>query len=127
MPASRPGEAGTAESLQGRLHEHLIGVRDVYERVIHAQKPMYYTVTPLEERDSPASLVAEAPAPPAPASSNLVKFLDQRAPQLAAVVARSSLRRSRDRFEPFLVKVLAHPESLARLTAAAGLAACPFR
>jgi glutamate-ammonia-ligase adenylyltransferase len=111
MPASRPGEIATAESLQSRLHEHLTGVRDVYERVIHAQKPMYYAL----EGDSPGVLAGESLVPLVPASSNLVKFLDQRAPQLAAVVARSGPRRSRDRFEPFLEKILANPEWLARL------------
>src|SRR5207248_1624105 len=44
-------------------------------------------------------------------------FLDQRAPQVASVLARSDLRRSRDRFEHFLEKVYASPELLARLDA----------
>lgn len=114
MPASRPGETATAESLESRLQSHLAEVRDVYERVIHAQKPMYYTLAP--EGDSPSRLIGESPAPLAPqAASNLVKFLDQRAPRIAAVVARSRPRRSRDRFEHFLEKVFASPELLGRL------------
>jgi glutamate-ammonia-ligase adenylyltransferase len=122
MPTNRPGEVGTAQSLETRLHAHLTEVRDLYERVIHAQKPMYYTLTPPVDTgqyvgagDSPPNLAGESPAPPGPATSNLTRFLDQRAPGVAAVIARSSLRRSHERFEHFLEKVLANPELLARL------------
>ena len=48
------------------------------------------------------------------APSNLTRFLDQRAPQMAAAVARADLRRSRERFEHFLEKAFASPDLLAR-------------
>src|SRR5207237_9382717 len=118
MPTGRPGEAGTAESFEGRLQAHLTRVRDVYERVIHAQKPMYYTLPPppvaqRAEADSPTP----PPDPAAPTASNLTRFLDQRAPQIAGVISRSGLRRGRERFEHFLEKVFANPDLLARLDA----------
>jgi glutamate-ammonia-ligase adenylyltransferase len=115
MPIGRPGETATAEALESRLRCHLHEVRDLYERVIHAQKPMYYTLPapvdiPPAESGSPPSVV-EAP----PAASNLTRFLDHRAPQIAAVFARSSPRRSRERFEHFLEKIFANPALLERL------------
>ncbi len=112
MPTDLPGEIGTAQVLENRLQVHLSEVRDVYERVIHAQKPMYYTLT------APPEEIAPAPAPDAPSaapSTNLTRFLDQRAPQLAAVVSRTELRRSRERFEHFLEKVFAIPDLLSSL------------
>jgi glutamate-ammonia-ligase adenylyltransferase len=109
MPADLSGEIGTAQGLESRLQVHLSEVRDVYERVIHAHKPMYYTVpAPVED------ILPDTPPAPS-ASSNLTRFLDQRAPQLAAVVSRTELRRSRERFEHFLEKVFANPELLFRL------------
>src|SRR5258708_14202480 len=60
---------------------------------------------------SRAQLEGESPAPP----SNLTRFLDQRAPRMAAAVARAGRRRSHERFEHFLEKVFANPELLESL------------
>ncbi len=38
-------------SLKPRLDEHLAAVREIYERVIHAQKPLYYTAVPLPDAE----------------------------------------------------------------------------
>ena len=46
---------------------------------------------------------------------NLTRFLDQRAPQLAATLAEATVRRGRERLEHFLEKALANPDLLARL------------
>ena len=43
MPPAATGEALDADSLARSLDEHLAAVREIYERVIHAQKPLYYT------------------------------------------------------------------------------------
>jgi glutamate-ammonia-ligase adenylyltransferase len=115
MPADPSGETGTAQALESRLARHLDEVRDLYERVIHAHRPMYYLVAP-EELEAKTPLAVADP-PPAQASSNLARFLDQRAPQLAAAVARANPRRSRDRLEHFLEKVYAIPELMASLDA----------
>jgi glutamate-ammonia-ligase adenylyltransferase len=117
-----PPEAGerlTAASLEVRLEQHLGNVRELYERVIHAQKPMYYT--PVE---SAAAAGGPSPEPePAPSTaSNLTRYLDERAPRLAATLARLKLHRGRERFEHFLEKMFADPERLERLDADAALA-----
>ena len=117
MPPDRSGESGAAAALESRLTRHLSEVRDLYERVIRAQKPIYYTAAPAIE--GPAEEAGASPSAPDPLSEagNPAKFLDQRAPELAGAVARSNLRRSRERFEHFLEKVYANPELLARLNA----------
>jgi [glutamine synthetase] adenylyltransferase / [glutamine synthetase]-adenylyl-L-tyrosine phosphorylase len=114
MPSDGTGVALTAVRLQQKLDEHRADVRDIYERVIHAQNPMYYSIP---EAAAP-ELDLEPPAPPA---SNLTRFLDQRAPRLAEAVAAAGLHRGRERFEHFLEKAFAHPGVLARLDSDAAL------
>jgi len=117
MPPEGSGELRDAESFQKRLAEHLSAVQEIYDRVIHAQKPLYYSplaVTELVED-------VEVQQPP----SNLTRLLDQRAPHLAEVVAAAGLNRGRQRFDHFLEKAFATPAMLDRLdgdsTLAAGL------
>jgi glutamate-ammonia-ligase adenylyltransferase len=115
MPPAATGEALNAESLGRSLADHLAAVREIYDRVIYAQKPLYYTpgLEPaLEEEPEPG-----------PMATNLTRFLDQRAPGLAAAVARAGLIRGRERFEHFLEKAFAQPEILERLDGDARLAA----
>ncbi|MBZ5626461.1 MAG: glutamine-synthetase adenylyltransferase [Acidobacteriia bacterium] len=116
LPPESPGVAATAETLQQKLEEHRTAVVEIYERVIHAQKPLYYTTVP-----APAAVEEELEAR-APAS-NLTRFLDQRAPQLAEALADSGLHRGRERFEHFLEKAFANPDLLDRLNADPQLAA----
>ncbi len=118
-----PGLAGsagtappTAAEFRRTIEDHLAAVREIYERVIHAQKPMYYTLAP------PEAAVQEEAEMLAPAS-NLTRFLDQRAPRLAEAVAAAPLHRGRQRFEHFLDKAFANPDLLARLDAGPRLAA----
>jgi glutamate-ammonia-ligase adenylyltransferase len=115
MPPAATGEALDAESLGRSLADHLAAVREIYDRVIYAQKPLYYTPgfePALEEEPEPG-----------PLATNLTRFLDQRAPGLAAAVARAGLNRGRERFEHFLEKAFAQPEILERLDGNARLAA----
>ena len=116
MPPESAGATLTGETLQQKLEEHLAAVREIYERVIHAQKPLYYTAAP-----APAAFEEEAEAL-APAS-NLARLLDQRAPRLAEALAGAGLRRGRERFEHFLEKAVASPDLLGRLDADSKLAA----
>ncbi|HWB87371.1 MAG TPA: hypothetical protein VG675_24725 [Bryobacteraceae bacterium] len=109
MPLESTGAALTGETLMQKLQDHRVTVQEVYERVIHAQKPMYYTSPPLE----PAAVEEEVELPNH--VSNLTRFLDQRAPRLAQAVANANLRRGKERFEHFLEKAFASPELLARL------------
>ncbi len=117
MPAEI-GEPLTAESLEVRLEEHLGNVREMYARVIQARKPMYYI--PLDgsgdggadDRWQPLDLDLPPSAP-----TNLTRYLGERAPQLAAALARAKLNRGRERFEVFLEKISEDSDWLARLDA----------
>ncbi|MGA3042904.1 MAG: glutamine-synthetase adenylyltransferase, partial [Bryobacteraceae bacterium] len=111
------GEPLTAESLEVRLEEHLGNVREMYARVIQARKPMYYTLADGDADDRWKPLDLDPPSAP----SNLMLSLDERAPHLAAVLARAKLNRGRERWDLFLEKVLASPESFAHLDADAAL------
>ncbi len=104
MPASLMGGDPSPENLLRQLNLHFEHVQEVYERVIHAQQPLYYTQSSL-----PAPSVVEdddLPERTGVASTNLMRFLDQRAPVLASAVARARLGRSQAAFEHFLERAL---------------------
>ena len=110
MPAAELGRAPSADKLMYQLNLHLEEVQSLYDRVIHSQQPLYYF--------SPAPPRAEEPDDP-PAfehqTSNLIRFLDQRAPGIASVLTRSPLRNAVRPFEAFLEQVLERPQLLAVL------------
>ncbi|HLY17909.1 MAG TPA: hypothetical protein VKR61_11840 [Bryobacteraceae bacterium] len=113
------GEPLTAESLEVRLEQHLGNVREMYARVIQARKPMYYSLSDGEDgadRWQPMDL--DMPASP---SGSLSRFMDERAPRLAATLARVKINRGRERFEHFLEDLFADQEWLARLDADSAL------
>jgi glutamate-ammonia-ligase adenylyltransferase len=89
-----------------RLRENLAAVQEIYERVIHAQRPLYES---LPHEAMPSEAVGE------PKASSITIALDQRAPQLADAVVSANLHRGRERFEHFLEKAFANSELLARL------------
>jgi glutamate-ammonia-ligase adenylyltransferase len=73
---------------------------------------LYYTLTARAFETSPSAAREAGPVEPAPEAvqqipSNLVRFLDQKAPALAAAIARANLRRGHRTFEGFLEKISA--------------------
>ena len=129
MPRGAAASIPSAGSLERELDENLSAVQELYERVIHSQKPMYYTLTeaPEFQPDSGAPLTL-SPRPMADLgefpSSNLTRFLEQKAPRLAHVIGTASILRSRERVERFLEKVVAQPRSLDALDSDPELARC---
>ncbi len=115
MPPDATGAARNAAWLERRLAEHLSGVREIYERVIHAQKPMYYTLP----EAGPAEPEPDERPPHAPV--NLTRYLDRCAPKLAVSLAGAQINRGRQRLDHYLEKALAHPELLERLDTDPGL------
>lgn len=115
MSAGTAMETLAADWLERQLEDHLSAVREIYERVIWAQKPMAAEIA------APHNGVQEYPPP---AASNLTRFLDQLAPQLGATLGRLKLRRDKERFEYFLEKVVSNPQWLARLEPHPALAEC---
>jgi [glutamine synthetase] adenylyltransferase / [glutamine synthetase]-adenylyl-L-tyrosine phosphorylase len=122
MPAaSSASPAPTVDTFERELDAHLEDVQELYDRLIHAQKPIYYSPAPPEPEpgfESPPSDERR------PVSSNLIRLLDERAPRLAQSLSLGSLRRGRDRFEHFLERVIGNPEWLSRLDSDSRLSAC---
>ena len=116
VPSAHLGSASSGEKLRQEVNGYLEAVQEIYERVIHAQKPIYYSavVQSLGESD-----LAEPIEPP---SSNLVRFLDQRAPRLAEQLARSVPRLGVRAFEHFLEKIVPNTEWLALMNDSPGVA-----
>jgi glutamate-ammonia-ligase adenylyltransferase len=119
MPVSELGPDPSEQKLLARLNVLLEDVTEIYERVIHAQKPIYYTATVLEPPSEPAT---DAPAQPAP--SNLIRFLDQKAPGLAAFLASRDLGRSAKNLEYFLERALDSDEWMHVLDSDPEVAGC---
>ena len=109
MPVAQLGSAPSGEKLKHELNSHLEAVREIYERVIHSQRPSYYSMAPPSPAEPQAPVVLE------PVSSNLLRFLDQCAPVLAQVVAKAQLRRGAGAFEHFLEKAVKNPDWLGLL------------
>jgi len=111
MPASELGGPPSADLLLRRLNQHLEEVQDIYERVVHAQQPLYYEITTAS--DGIERITCDQAAVPSPVpASNLIRFLDQKAPGLAAVLQGERLLRSRKQFEHFLELILPQPPLL---------------
>jgi glutamate-ammonia-ligase adenylyltransferase len=107
MPA---GLLPAPEALLETLEGHFARVGEIYERLIRAdQAPAAVEPAPTRR--------AEPEPPAAPRSSNLMRFLAQRAPSLAASVARASLGHSQSAFEHFLEQVVQRDDWLDALDA----------
>ncbi len=118
MPVSHIGADPSRERLLQQLNAHLEQVVEIYERVIHAQKPVYYTAT-VEMPSVPDLAFQHMPDVPPEASGpvfgNLVRSFDETSPALAAAIARSKLTRGRRAFEHFLERMVPDPDVLAQL------------
>jgi len=115
MPRHGTGEALTGETLQQKLAEHLRAVREIYDRVVHAHKPLHYTVPEPVRLQEEVELLAPA--------SNLARLLEKRAPRLAQAIAAADPQRGRERLEHFLERAIESPDGLGRLESDAKLAA----
>ncbi len=90
--ARRMPGGGTAASLMRELRGHFERVTEIYERVVHS-------------RAAHTDAAADSQAAAAPRTSHVVQALDQRAPELAAALARARLQRGYRPFEHFLERV----------------------
>jgi glutamate-ammonia-ligase adenylyltransferase len=110
MPGASSG-VSSAESLLRELHNHFAGVLEMYERVVHSRP-----------------LPGGVPVEPAAQSGGrhtafVIQALEQRAPTLAAAIARADLHRGYRPFEYFLERLSHDPARLERLNSDPELAA----
>jgi glutamate-ammonia-ligase adenylyltransferase len=100
MPASELGRMPSGDKLLHRLNAAFEDVQELYDRVIHSQQPLYYSIPHPTRAET---VEAEpAPVPDVASASNLVRFLDQKAPGIAEVLRQHPLRRATVSFEAFL-------------------------
>lgn len=106
------------------LNQHLESVQAIYERIVHAQRPLYYTPVP-------AAPVAMSDAPSKAAAhedtmtvffAELLDSLSSRAPRLTELLRTRGLRRSEDKLPRFLEYLLKNPSELDLLESHSGLA-----
>lgn len=126
MPLALMNGNPTGDELRRLVNLHLEQVQEIYQRVVYAQQPIYYTqqaLTPNPNADpAPLAEVSGEEERYTAGVSNLIRFLDQLAPGLAAVVARARLGRSQPAFEHFLEQALKREEWLKALDTDAVLA-----
>ncbi len=134
MPSSGLPSAGT---LERELDHHFTSVQDLYDRVIHSQLSVAVSLTGRHAgcgdviEDPEAVETAEESRPPRAEfpSANLRRFLDQRAPKFAQLIAEGGIARTAvslkdESFESFLEKAVANPVWLNSLEDNAELAKC---
>ncbi len=123
MPANEIGRDRSPEKLKQRLNLHLERVQELYKRVIHAQKPIYYGVL-VESDDLTSHLDFPEPQLDArPLATNLVRFLNQKAPALASLLKRRRIRRNPEGVERFMEKLEQRPQLLSLVDESPRLAA----
>ena len=114
-PGAHPDSANLPLSSQllRNINQHLENVVGIYERIVHAQRPLSYTFDTTQLR---------APFPPLPEqqktvglSEELWRKLQARAPKLEARLRSRGIRRGEQLFAAFLEKLLDLPDCLAIL------------
>ena len=116
-----PATARPGAQLLHDLNQHLEHVQAIYDRIVHAQRPLSYgpvtaqviSASTLESVSSPSAADAVSPAPPVPPS--LLRSVEAVAPVLAARLQGANPRRNQGTFEHFLESLLAAPEWLHHL------------
>ncbi|MBK5291240.1 MAG: glutamine-synthetase adenylyltransferase [Acidobacteriia bacterium] len=127
MPPAQLGSAVSARHLNEQLKRHLSEVREIYDRVIHAhaflsQVSIEKPARTMEPGTGPVRATAEPPPqdmPPAiepataePAPSLLFRSIAQKAPDLAAVLSRTTIKNGARALDHFLEAILPMPDYL---------------
>jgi [glutamine synthetase] adenylyltransferase / [glutamine synthetase]-adenylyl-L-tyrosine phosphorylase len=110
MPGASSGKSSAAELLR-ELHNHFAAVLEMYERVVYSRPPA--AASPISrtsiQQVETAEQVGGRP------TAFVIQVLDQRAPALAAAIARADLHRGYVPFEYFLERLSNDPVRMERL------------
>ncbi|HYM10670.1 MAG TPA: glutamine-synthetase adenylyltransferase [Bryobacterales bacterium] len=115
VAASGPAGLGRqpARPLVEQTERHLRAVTEIYDRVIHGHGP---PAQPLSDSPPLFQLEMESPQEPAELSMQAqLRYLEMRAPGLAARIAAAPLHRGRRLFEHFLGKLVSMQDLLSDL------------
>ena len=125
-----PGSTGLpcGSGLERELDRHLGSVQDLYDRVIHSQRPMFYSpAEPGEQEDAVQKHGGHAPETVTLQefpSVNLSRYLELLAPTFTNLIRTHGIVRSQESMESFLDKVVETPELLRSLENNEELARC---
>ncbi|MBV9760764.1 MAG: hypothetical protein JO340_09385 [Acidobacteriaceae bacterium] len=109
------GMSSSAQLLQ-ILNQHLENVQAIYERIVHAQRPLYYSPASSASSGTDATAAPSA-IPPASIgiSENLLSRVEQRAPWFVERLRRRGVHRSEGALAGFLECLLQAPSHLQSL------------
>ncbi len=114
--AGRMPDAQSGAELMRNLHSHLENVQQIYDRIVHAQRPLRYWASASEQLGPRRHLdVAAETAPASTISAPTLDVLDQAFPELAERVLRHGFSRSEEILNRFAAALLNGPAHLRSL------------
>jgi len=113
--ARRMRKGGVAAQLLADLSQHLENVQTIYDRIVHAQRPLHYSPSP-----APPAQLEEAAAS-IDLSSDLLRKLSESAPSLTAHLHARGVKRQDRALTAFFEALLSQPEQLQLLDSHATL------
>jgi glutamate-ammonia-ligase adenylyltransferase len=120
--ASESSDIGRSAKLLQELNQHLENVQAIYDRIVHAQRPLYYLLVPSSNSgdDSGPKQAPERLA--AGLSEDILRAVAKSAPKLAESVRVRGIHRSENALNCFFESLLEHPEHLDLLESNRGVA-----
>jgi [glutamine synthetase] adenylyltransferase / [glutamine synthetase]-adenylyl-L-tyrosine phosphorylase len=115
----------SAQLLQD-LNQHLENVQAIYERIVHAQRPLYYA-PPLTASSATDTLQRTSAPGPIGISGELLRRIQQSAPSFVERLRRRGVRRSEGALASFLERLLKEPAYLEMLDGHPVLADCTIQ
>jgi len=106
-----PGVSAGARLLKD-LNQHLESVQAIYERIVHAQRPLYYTPVQSAPTMTDAPEKSERESERIGLSSDLLDRLADQAPRLAETVRSRGVQRTEDKLATFIEYLLTNSPDL---------------
>ncbi len=109
------GEISSATRLLGELNHHLENVGAIYERIVHAQRPLHYTSSPASSAHWETSGKTEEIVPTS-LHADLMQRLEAEAPELARNLRATGVRNLKNGLADFFELLFYRPATLALLS-----------
>ena len=126
LPAAeqqRPNIGVSTQLLQD-LNQHLENVQAIYERIVHAQRPLYYTPASSSTPAADSAPKTLSESSPVPVPESLLAAIDPMAPTFVQRLRERGIYRSERALAGFLERLLQRPSCLELLETNATLADC---
>jgi len=123
LDTRNPDITASAQLLQD-LNQHLESVQAIYERIVHAQRPLYYAPSPAAGSVAEIALPRVSTPGPIGISEELLRSVEQVAPWFVERLRRRGVHRSESALDSFLEALLKEPFHLRALDGHPVLADC---